>query len=191
MTGAVERRETALPGVVIFMPRVFADARGFFAESYHEAHYRAAGLDARFVQDNHSRSKRGVVRGLHFQEPKAQGKLVQALRGRIFDVAVDVRRGSPQFGQWTGVELNDDNHWQLWIPAGFAHGFIALSDEADVLYKCTAPYAPECEHTINWRDPDIAIAWPDAGAAPVVSAKDEAAPPLARATVLPSYGAAS
>jgi dTDP-4-dehydrorhamnose 3,5-epimerase len=184
-------RPTELPGVVVLAPRVFADARGFFAETYHEARYRAAGLDARFVQDNHSRSRRGVVRGLHFQEPEAQGKLVQALRGRVFDVAVDVRRGSPHFGKWTGVELNDDNHWQLWIPPGFAHGFMALSDEADVLYKCTAAYAPECEHTIHWRDPEIAIAWPDAGVEPIVSARDAAAARLSHAKTLPRFEGAS
>lgn len=183
-------RQTELPGVVVFAPRVFADARGFFAETWHEARYRAAGLDARFVQDNHSRSRRGVVRGLHFQEPQAQGKLVQALRGRVFDVAVDVRRGSPHFGRWVGVELSDDNHWQLWIPEGFAHGFMALSDEADVLYKCTAAYAPEHEHTIHWRDPDVAIAWPDPGIEPIVSPRDAAGTPLAQATTLPRYGGA-
>ena len=183
-------RQTELPGVLVFVPRVFADARGFFAETYNEARYRAAGLDARFVQDNQSRSRRGVVRGLHFQEPKAQGKLVQALRGRVFDVAVDVRRGSPHFGRWTGVELSDDDHRQLWIPPGFAHGFMTLSDEADVVYKCTAAYAPECEHTIHWRDPDIAVAWPDPGVEPIVSERDGAGTPLARAQVLPRYEAA-
>jgi dTDP-4-dehydrorhamnose 3,5-epimerase len=187
----MEIHETDLPGVLIVAPRVFTDARGFFAETYSEARYREAGIAAPFVQDNHSRSRRGVVRGLHFQEPNAQGKLVQALRGRVFDVAVDIRRGSPHFGTWTAVELSDENHWQLWVPAGFAHGFMALSNEADVLYKCTAPYAPECEHIVNWRDPDIAIAWPDPGATPIVSPRDAAAPPLSKATMLPNFEEAS
>jgi dTDP-4-dehydrorhamnose 3,5-epimerase len=185
----MEIRQTALPGVLIFEPRVFGDARGFLTETYNEARYRDVGLEQRFVQDNHSRSLRGVVRGLHYQEPKAQGKLVQVLRGRIFDVAVDIRRGSPHFGRWVGAELNDENHWQMWVPQGFAHGFMALSDEADVLYKCTSAYAPECEHTIHWRDPEIAIAWPDIGAPPLVSGRDAAAPLLAQAKVLPRFEA--
>jgi dTDP-4-dehydrorhamnose 3,5-epimerase len=185
----MQTRQTDLPGVIVFEPRVFADPRGFLTETYNEARYRALGLDAAFVQDNHSRSLKGVVRGLHYQEPKAQGKLIQVLRGRIFDVAVDIRRGSPHFGKWVGVELTDDNHWQMWVPAGFAHGFMALSDVADVLYKCTAPYAPDCEHTVHWRDPEIGIAWPDAGTAPIVSARDASAPLLARAKILPRFEA--
>lgn len=185
----MEIRQTALPGVFIFEPRVFADTRGFLTETYNEARYRELGLTDRFVQDNHSRSLRGVVRGLHYQQPNPQGKLVQALRGRIFDVAVDIRRGSPDFGKWVGAELSDENHLQMWVPPGFAHGFMALSDEADVLYKCTAAYAPDCEHTIHWRDPEIGIAWPDIGMPQLLSARDAAAPLLAQAKVLPLFEA--
>lgn len=181
-------RETALPGVLLIAPRLFADARGFFLESWNVERYAAAGIAVDFVQDNCSRSRRGVLRGLHYQEPRAQGKLVQVMRGRVFDVAVDIRRGSPNFGRWVGVDLDDESHHQLWIPPGFAHGFLVLSDWADVLYKASGAYAPECEHTILWNDPEIAIAWPDCGLpAPLVSDKDAAnGVPLSRAR-LPDY----
>ncbi len=182
----METRETDLPGVLVIAPRVFSDDRGFFMETFNRDRYAAAGLAVDFVQDNHSRSRRGVLRGLHYQQPHGQGKLVQAVRGRVFDVAVDIRRGSPTFGQWTAVELSEDAHLQLWVPPGFAHGFLTLSDEADVTYKCTGLYEAEHEHTIRWDDPDIAIAWPDLGEPPVVSDKDAAGVPLGDA-VLPEY----
>ena len=182
----MDDKETSLPGVLIVEPDKFTDARGFFLETYRRERYAEAGLDVSFVQDNHSRSRRGVIRGLHYQEPGAQGKLVHVARGRIFDVAVDIRRGSPHFGAWTGVELSDENARQIWIPAGFAHGFVTLSEEADIMYKCTGIYLPEHEHTIRWDDPDIGIGWPDAGGPPVSSEKDEAGQPLAQA-VLPIY----
>ncbi|MGE5147817.1 MAG: dTDP-4-dehydrorhamnose 3,5-epimerase, partial [Candidatus Eiseniibacteriota bacterium] len=156
----MQTRQTDLPGVVIFEPRVFADPRGFLSETYNEARYRAAGLDTRFVQDNHSRSVKGVVRGLHYQEPKAQGKLVQVLRGRIFDVAVDIRRGSPHFGKWFATEISEENRRMLWVPPGFAHGFCAISDMADLVYKCTELYDARTDRSILWNDPDIGIAWP-------------------------------
>jgi len=183
----VEVRESELPGVLIVEPRVFGDARGFFLETHSRERYAAHGIGPDFVQDNHSRSARGVLRGLHFQEPQAQGKLVQAARGAIFDVAVDVRRGSPHFGRWTGVELSDENHRQLWVPPGFAHGFLTLSETADVLYKCTAFYAPDCERAVRWDDPAIGIDWPDVGREPRLSARDAAAPMLAECAGLPAY----
>jgi dTDP-4-dehydrorhamnose 3,5-epimerase len=177
--------ETALPGVLIIEPRIFADDRGFFVETYSTERYAAAGLPKSFAQDNLSRSRRGTVRGLHFQEPNGQGKLVQVTRGSVFDVVVDVRRGSPTFGHWIGVELDDKTAKQMWIPAGFAHGFCATSDDADFWYKCTAPYAPGCEQTIRWNDPAIGIRWPVVDAQ--LSNKDASAPTLAEAPVLPSY----
>ncbi len=153
--------ETALPGVLILEPKVFGDARGFFLESYNARVFReATGLDPVFVQDNHSRSTRGVLRGLHYQIRQTQGKLVRVAHGRVFDVAVDVRRGSPHFGRWVGVELDGSAHRLFWIPPGFAHGFVALSDSVDFLYKATDYYAPEYERTILWNDPDIGIEWP-------------------------------
>ena len=139
------------------------------------------------MQDNHSRSDKGVLRGLHYQEPAAQGKLVQVLRGAIFDVAVDIRRGSPSFGRWTATELSGENHRQLWIPPCFAHGFLTLTDETDVIYKCTDLYAPQHEHTLLWSDPAIGIAWPELNAAPRLSAKDLAGVRLADLKVLPAY----
>ena len=165
--------DTNLPGVLRVEPDAFTDARGYFLETWKTDTY-VPGIGAvSFVQDNLSRSSRGVLRGLHFQMPREQGKLVWAVRGCIFDVAVDVRPGSPTFGRWTGAELSDDNHHQLWIPGGFAHGFLTLSDVADVAYKCTETYAPACEHTLIWNDPDIAIAWPACGLdAPRLSDKD-------------------
>ncbi|MEO8079767.1 MAG: dTDP-4-dehydrorhamnose 3,5-epimerase [Caldimonas sp.] len=167
---------TRIADVLILQPRVFGDERGFFFESFNERAFAAVVPGALpFVQDNHSRSARGVLRGLHLQRPPhAQGKLVRVSQGRVFDVAVDIRHGSPTFGQWAGVELSGDNHRQLWIPPGLAHGFLVLSDSADFLYKTTAYYEPAAEETIRWDDATLAIAWPDAGTAPVVSAKDAA-----------------
>jgi dTDP-4-dehydrorhamnose 3,5-epimerase len=174
---------TELPEVLVIEPAVHGDARGFFMESFNQRGFDAAvGSHVEFVQDNHSRSARGVLRGLHYQlPPHAQGKLVRVTRGTVFDVAVDVRRSSPRFGRWAGVELSGDNHRQLWIPPGFAHGFLVLSDTADFLYKTTDYYAPEFEAALRWDDPAVAIAWPDAGAAPQVSAKDAVAPALMQA----------
>ena len=170
----VER--TPLDGLLQLAPRVFGDARGFFCESWNRQAFDAAvGEPVDFVQDNHSRSARGVLRGLHYQRaPHAQGKLVRVVQGRVYDVAVDLRRSSATFGRWHGVELSGENHRQLWIPPGFAHGFVVLSDSADFLYKTTAPYAPTAEVCIRWDDPAIGIAWPDAGTPPQVSAKDAA-----------------
>jgi dTDP-4-dehydrorhamnose 3,5-epimerase len=167
---------TRIADVLVIEPKVFGDARGFFFESFTEKRFQEAVAGApRFVQDNHSRSGRGVLRGLHWQEPPhAQGKLVRVTAGTVFDVAVDIRPGSPTFGQWAGVELSGENHRQLWIPPGLAHGFLVLSDSADFLYKTTDYYAPTAERCIRWDDPDLAIGWPDAGIAPQVSAKDAA-----------------
>lgn len=174
---------TALPEVLILEPKVFGDSRGFFMESWSEPKFReVTGSDLRFVQDNHSRSSRGVLRGLHFQrEPHAQGKLVRCTAGAVFDVAVDMRRSSPNFGKWVGVELTGENHRQLWIPPGFAHGFLVLSDSADFLYKTTDLYAPQAEGSVRWDDPAIGIQWPDVGVAPALAGKDAAAPLLADA----------
>jgi dTDP-4-dehydrorhamnose 3,5-epimerase len=171
---------TDLPEVLVIEPAVHGDARGFFKESFNQRAFDAAvGTHVEFVQDNHSRSARGVLRGLHYQlPPHAQGKLVRVARGAVFDVAVDVRRDSPRFGRWAGVELSADNHRQLWIPPGFAHGFLVISDEADFLYKTTDYYAPHAEAAVRWDDSALAIAWPGAGVEPLVSAKDAAAPPL-------------
>lgn len=175
--------ETALPGVLILEPKVFGDARGFFLESWNRQTMAERGLDLDFVQDNHSRSARGVLRGLHYQLENPQGKLVRVSHGAVFDVAVDVRRSSPHFGKWVGVELSGENHRMLWIPPGFAHGFVVLSDTADFLYKCTTPYHPASDRSLRWNDPAIGIAWPDSGGDPVLSAKDAAAPLLAAAEV--------
>lgn len=176
--------ETQLPGVCIIEPRVFGDARGFFLESWNRRAFAELGLDLDFVQDNHSRSGRGVLRGLHYQLQQPQGKLVRVTQGRVFDVAVDLRRASPHFGQWTGVELSAENHRMLWIPPGFAHGFLVLSDTADFLYKTTAYYAPEWDRGVRWDDPDIAVQWPLEGP-PNLSAKDQAQPLLRDAEVYP------
>lgn len=175
--------ETRLPGVLIIEPRVFGDARGFFMETWNAAGFAAAGLDLAFVQDNHSRSQKGVLRGLHFQNPGPQGKLVRVTKGAVFDVAVDLRQSSPTFGQWTGVELSADNKRMFWVPEGFAHGFLTLEDDTDFLYKCTAPYAPQSEHTLAWDDPTVGIQWPDIGMAPLVSEKDARGTSLAEAAV--------
>ena len=164
---------TAIPEVVVIEPTVFGDARGFFYESFNgKAFDEAVGRHVEFVQDNHSRSAKGVLRGLHYQIQQPQGKLVRVARGAVFDVAVDIRRSSPTFGQWVGVELTEDNHKQLWVPPGFAHGFLVLSETADFLYKTTDYYAPAHERCIAWNDADVGIAWPDVGAAPKLSAKD-------------------
>jgi dTDP-4-dehydrorhamnose 3,5-epimerase len=173
---------TALPGVLLLEPRVFGDERGFFFESFNRRVFQeATGWDGEFVQDNHSRSARGVLRGLHFQWRQPQGKLVRVACGEIFDVAVDVRRDSPSFGQWTGQVLSEDDRRQLWIPPGFAHGFLVLSEFADVLYKATDYYAPQHERCIAWNDPAIGIAWPLAGP-PVLSPKDAQGGSLASVT---------
>ena len=164
--------KTEIPDVLIIEPKVFGDARGFFYESFNRKVWREkTGIDAVFVQDNHSRSARNVLRGLHYQIRQPQGKLVRAIRGAVFDVAVDLRRKSPTFGRWVGTELSEENRRQLWIPVGFAHGFLVLSDVAEFLYKTTDYWAPEYERTIIWNDPDLAVAWPLQGE-PVLSAKD-------------------
>jgi len=164
---------TELDGVLIIEPRVFPDARGFFYESYRADRYAAAGVPARFVQDNHSCSAPGTLRGLHYQLRHAQGKLIRVLRGVIFDVAVDIRRGSPTFRRWVGVVLSADNHRQLWVPPGFAHGYYVMSEQADLVYKCTEPYSAPHDRTIRWDDPDLAITWPiSPGARPLLSDKD-------------------
>lgn len=163
---------TVLPGVLIIEPRVFGDARGFFMETWNAAAFAAQGLDLTFVQDNHSRSQKGVLRGLHFQNPGPQGKLVRVTQGAVFDVAVDLRSHSPTFGQWVGVELSAENKRMFWVPEGFAHGFLTLEDDTDFLYKCTAPYAPQSEFTLAWNDPAVGIAWPLDGRDPLISDKD-------------------
>jgi dTDP-4-dehydrorhamnose 3,5-epimerase len=174
---------TAIPDVLIFEPQVFGDERGFLLVSFNAENFRdATGSDITFVQDNHSRSRRGVLRGLHYQIKQPQGKLVRVVTGRVFDVAVDVRKSSPTFGRWVGVELSADNHRLLWIPPGFAHGFLVLSDTADFLYKMTDVYAPEHERTIDWNDPAIGIVWPVEGE-PVLSAKDKVGVALGEAEV--------
>jgi len=173
----------AIPDVVLLEPRVFGDERGFFFESFNlDAFAAATGLRPDFVQDNHSLSAGGVLRGLHYQlAPKAQGKLVRVVRGEVFDVAVDIRRDSPSFGQWVGAHLSAENKRQLWVPPGFAHGFLTLSEQAEFLYKTTDYYAPSHERCILWSDPAIAIDWPLAGRTPVLSGKDAAGCLLAQA----------
>lgn len=174
--------ETDLPGVLILEPRVFGDERGFFLESWNARTFEQAGLPMQFVQDNHSRSARGTMRGLHYQIHKPQGKLVRVTAGAVFDVAVDLRRSSPYFGRWTGMELSAENKRMLWIPPGFGHGFLALRDGTDFLYKCTELYAPEWDRSIRWNDPAIGIDWPLDGE-PLLSAKDRDAPMLKDAEV--------
>jgi len=182
--------ETSLPGVILVEPRVFGDSRGYFFESYHAPRYEEAGIPGpqpsagpdflrsptHFVQDNLSRSVKGTLRGLHFQEPHAQGKLVYCVRGAVFDVAVDIRRGSAHFGKWFGAELSEENHRQMWVPPGFAHGFCVLSDSADFFYKCTDLYHAECDRGVAWDDPDIGVVWPLAS--PILSEKDRRLPRL-------------
>ena len=168
---------TEIAGVLVIEPRVFGDARGFFLESFNQQAFNdAVGAEIQFVQDNHSRSAKGVLRGLHFQRaPHAQGKLVRVTQGSVFDVAVDIRKDSPTFGRWVGVELSGENHKQMWIPAGLAHGFLVTSESADFLYKTTDYYVPQSEACIRWDDPALGIAWPDAGMPLVISTKDAAA----------------
>lgn len=169
--------ETPLPGVLLLEPRVFGDARGFFLESWNRKTFTDAGLNFDFVQDNHSRSGKGVLRGLHYQLHAPQGKLVRVANGVVFDVAVDVRRTSPHFGQWVGYELSSDNQRMMWIPPGFAHGFLVLSDTADFLYKTTEYYAPQWDRGVRWNDPAIGVSWPLAGV-PLLSSKDQGQPLL-------------
>ena len=176
---------TAIPDLLILEPKVFGDARGFFMESYNaKVFHDATGLSPNFVQDNHSRSGKGVLRGLHYQIEQAQGKLVRVTRGAVFDVAVDLRQSSPTFGQWVGIELSEENNRQFWIPPGFAHGFLVTSDSADFLYKTTDYYAPEHERSLAWNDPDVGVAWP-LDAAPLLSAKDVAGKPLGECETFP------
>lgn len=173
----------AIPEVMLIEPKVFGDDRGFFLESFNQqAFNQATGTDHQFVQDNHSRSKKGVLRGLHYQlPPHAQGKLVRVVRGAVFDVAVDIRKGSPTFGQWVGAELTEDNHRQLWVPPGFAHGFVVISDSADFLYKATSFYAPQADRGIAWDDPAIGVQWPQLDVELSLSEKDLQHPLLADA----------
>lgn len=175
--------DTPLPGVKLIEPRVFGDDRGFFLETWNAKAFADAGLDVDFVQDNHSHSARGVLRGLHYQIVNPQGKLVRVASGAVFDVAVDIRRSSPHFGRWVGYELTSANKRMLWVPPGFAHGFLVLSETADFLYKCTALYDPPAERAVRWDDPALGIDWPLAGLMPTLSAKDAAAPALADAAV--------
>lgn len=166
-------RQTGLDGLLLLEPQVFGDARGFFMETWNAARFADAGIDANFVQDNHSRSAQGILRGLHYQVQHPQGKLVRVVRGAVFDVAVDLRRQSATFGQWYGVELSEENQRMLWVPPGFAHGFYVVSAVADFVYKCSDIYAPAHERTLRWDDPTLAIDWPiPAGVAPALSAKD-------------------
>ena len=177
---------TAIPDVVLIIPRIFGDERGFFLETYRQDVFEAACGSVNFVQDNHSGSRQGTLRGLHYQLHQAQGKLVRAVAGEIFDVAVDIRQGSPTFGQWVGARLSAENKHQLWVPAGFAHGFYVLSPWAEVFYKASAYYAPEWERGIRWDDPAIGITWPLAeGGAPLLSEKDQHAPLLAEVETYP------
>lgn len=180
----MEVTETGLPGVLRVRPRVFEDARGYFFESFNARTLAAAGIPGTYVQDNQSKSARGVLRGLHYQTPHAQGKLVRVLSGEIFDVVVDLRRASPAFGRWQGTRLSADNRESLWIPEGCAHGFLVVSDAAEVLYKTTDYYAPADEHCLLWNDPALGIAWPLTGS-PIVSDKDRAGRPLADAATFP------
>lgn len=175
--------ECDIPGPLIIEPKVFGDDRGFFLESWNQAVFADAGLDVRFVQDNHSRSSRGVLRGLHYQDPNPQGKLVRVANGRVFDVAVDIRRSSKNFGRWIGVELSAANQRMLWVPPGFAHGFLTLEDQTDFLYKCTDFYQPAAEHCVRWDDPNLAINWPLEGLTPELSAKDQAGKLLAESAL--------
>lgn len=164
---------TRLPEVVLIKPKLYGDSRGYFLESWQQGKFAAAGIDAHFVQDNHSHSSQWILRGMHYQIQQTQGKLVRVARGAVYDVAIDVRRSSPRFGQWVGVELNDTNHHMMWVPPGFAHGFLALSDHVDFLYKCTDLYAPQHERTIRWNDSAVGIEWPlPAGVTPQLAARD-------------------
>jgi dTDP-4-dehydrorhamnose 3,5-epimerase len=180
----VKVEATTLAGVLLIEPVVRTDERGSFLESWHEARYREAGIAARFVQDNHSRSVQGVLRGLHYQIAQPQGKLVRVAAGEVYDVVVDLRRSSPSFGRWVGLVLSEGNQRQLWVPPGFAHGFYTLSASADLLYKCTEYYASEHDRTLRWDDPEVGIAWPlIGGRPPILSPKDAAGAPLEAAPV--------
>ena len=183
-----QRRDTALPGVLVIEPQVFRDARGFFLESYHQAQFTLLGVSDLFVQDNHSGSRRGTLRGLHFQTPHPQAKLCRVIRGEVVDVAVDIRRGSPTFGKWTSTTLSAENQRQIYIPRGFAHGFAVLSEFAEFFYKCSDYYDPASEHGVHWSDPQLAIDWGIAD--PIVSAKDSRYPRLAELStdLLPVFG---
>jgi dTDP-4-dehydrorhamnose 3,5-epimerase len=172
--------DTAIADVKIIEPRVFGDSRGFFVETWNEATFSKLGINAKFVQDNHSRSSKGILRGLHYQLQQTQGKLVRVLHGHVYDVAVDMRKSSVTFGKHVGVHLSDENMRMLWVPPGFAHGFVVLSDSADFLYKCTDFYAPQFEHTLLWNDPALGIDWQLNGMKPSLSAKDEAGLPLSQ-----------
>lgn len=173
--------KTAIPEVIVIQPASFADERGFFMESWNAARFAEAGLDLTFVQDNHSQSRKGVLRGIHYQLERPQGKLVRVTAGCVFDVAVDLRRSSPTFGKWVGVELSAENCRMLWIPPGFGHAFLVMQERTDFLYKCTDYYAAADERCILWRDADLAIDWPLEGVQPIVSAKDEAGASFAEA----------
>ena len=178
--------QTRIPDVLIVEPALHADARGFFLETWHAIRYAQAGIGAPFVQDNHSRSLQHTLRGLHYQIQQPQGKLIRAASGAVFDVAVDLRRCSPTFGVWVGVVLSDENHRQLWVPPGFAHGFYVLTPQADLMYKCTAVYAAEHDRAIRWDDPELGIEWPiTAGVSPLLSMKDASAPLLRDAELYP------
>jgi dTDP-4-dehydrorhamnose 3,5-epimerase len=178
----VEFQPLQIPDVVLVRPRLFGDSRGFFLESWERRKFAAGGIDADFVQDNHSRSAQHTLRGLHFQVVQPQGKLVRVTSGAVFDVAVDLRCSSPTFGRWVGAELSEQNKHMLWVPPGFAHGFLVLSESADFIYKCTDYYAPQAERCIRWDDPQLAIAWPlPPGVAPLLSAKDAAGTAFAAA----------
>jgi dTDP-4-dehydrorhamnose 3,5-epimerase len=177
---------TAIPDVLLIRPKVFGDARGFFLESWEARKFAAAGLDVQFVQDNHSRSERHTLRGLHYQIEQAQGKLVRVVVGTVFDVVVDIRRSSPHFGRWLGFTLSAQNQHMLWVPPGFAHGFLVLSESADFLYRVTDFWAPQHERAIRWDDPELAIEWPlPAGAAPLLSGKDASAARFSQAPCYP------
>lgn len=179
----MRRIDTTLPGVCVLEPKVHGDARGFFLETWREDSFAALGIPARFVQDNWSRSQKGVLRGLHYQLGRPQAKLVRVVTGAVFDVAVDVRHGSPTFGQWAGEVLSDENKRALFIPEGFAHGFLVLSETCDFVYRCTDYYAPTEERGVLWNDPAIGIAWPLSGMTPVLSGKDQLLPNLAQVSV--------
>jgi dTDP-4-dehydrorhamnose 3,5-epimerase len=180
---------TAIPDVLLIEPQVFGDERGFFMETYRASRLAEAGVQAEFVQDNHSGSRRGILRGLHYQIRRPQGKLVRAVAGEIFDVAVDVRRGSPTFGRWVGYSLSAENRRQLWVPPGLAHGFYVVSEWAEVVYKATDYYAPEWERSVRWDDPELGISWPLVGGEPpTLSAKDAAGRPLAEAELFEGRG---
>lgn len=175
---------TAIPEVLVIEPEVFGDARGFFFESFNQRAFKeATGLDVNFVQDNHSRSAKGVLRGLHYQLMQPQGKLMRVVRGAVFDVAVDLRKSSSTFGQWVGVELSEENHHQFWVPPGFGHGFAVLSESADLLYKTTDYFSTQHERCIAWNDPTIGIQWPPLESGPLLSTKDQAGTSFAEADV--------